>query len=82
MVTVMVAEGVFVLGWKGVGEIVAVVVAVGVLVTVAVNVVVPVNTRGVRLGVDVGGVPVMVEVVVGVPRPGSGARLKAINPAQ
>jgi hypothetical protein len=55
---------------------------VGVIVNVAVNVVVPVRTVGVWLAVDVGGVPVMVDANVGVPRPGSGARLKAINPMQ
>jgi hypothetical protein len=65
-----------------VGETVAVVVGEGVLVIVAVKVVGPVRTGGVRLRVDVGGVPVIVNVVVGVPSPGSGARLIAINPIQ
>jgi len=71
-----------VLGWKGVGEIVAVFVPVGVVVTVPVGVIVPVTTSGVRLKVEVGGVPVKVRVGVFVERPGSGARLSAMKPTQ
>jgi hypothetical protein len=63
---------------------VAVNVAVGdvVFVIVTVWVRVLVRTRGVRLGVDVAGVPEVVIVGVTVVCPKSGARLNAINPRQ